>query len=58
MHREYEVTTVRATPKGREKATRMVVADKVTLVKGTATFTDETGRIVATIQGVTSIYLP
>jgi hypothetical protein len=58
MSTRYEVTTAHLTPKGRVKRTRIVDADSFTQDKGTATFTDDRGRTVATIKRVVRICWP
>lgn len=52
---KYEVTTARLSPTGRVKQTQVVEADSFKQNKGTATFTDEQGRPVATIKHVVRV---
>jgi hypothetical protein len=54
----YEVTTLRLTPRGRIRSTRLVEAQNFTQVKGTALFTDDRGRPVAKIKHVVRICWP
>jgi hypothetical protein len=58
MQTRYEVTTARLTPKGRVKRTQVVEADSFTQDKGTAKFTDDRGRTVATIKRVVRVCWP
>jgi hypothetical protein len=55
MQTKYEVFTRRLTPKGRVKRTQVVQAEAFTQERGRATFTDEVGRVVATIKHVVRI---
>jgi hypothetical protein len=58
MQTRYEVTTARLTPKGRVKRTYVVEADSFTQDKGTAKFTDDLERTVATIKHVVRVCWP
>jgi hypothetical protein len=48
----YEVTTERLTPKGRVERTEVVEAIAFTQERRTATFTDVSGKTVATVKRV------
>lgn len=58
MSTSYEVTTAHLTPKGRVKRTRIVDAESFTQERGTARFTDDQGRTVATVKRVVRICWP
>jgi hypothetical protein len=58
MSTSYEVTTAHLTPKGRVTRIRIVDAVDFTQNKGTARFTDDQGRTVATVRRVVRICWP